>query len=121
MESQINDENIETQSMPSTPKKRGRKRKEEMELVENVSSYNELLTPIMVKVNDGIKSKKISKDVVLSYALAKIKDSDISKIRKDYTSNEDKVLMMYEEYKKKSGNDEIGFYDFLALQMKIPN
>lgn len=121
MESQIKKEDVEIQSEVLAPKKRGRKRKEEMDLVENVSSYNELLTPIMSKVNDGIKSKRISKDIVLSYALAKITDSDIAKIRKDYTSNEDKVLMMYEEYKKKIGNDEIGFYDFLALQMKIPN
>lgn len=99
-------------------KRRGRRRRDEVLAMES-GSFQDLLNNLMEKINDGIKSKKISKEVVLKVALQKISETDIAKIRKENISNEDKVLMMFNEYKEKEGNSEIGFYDFLATQMKI--
>lgn len=99
-------------------KRRGRRRKEDMVIAE-AGSYQELLNTLMERINEGIKTKKISKEVVLKIAIQKITESDIAKIRKENISNEDKVLMMFNDYKEKEGNSEINFYDFIASQMKI--
>lgn len=96
--------------------RRGRKKREGG----NESGGNNLLGEILLKVNEGIRTR-ISKDIVINYALLKLTDSDINKIRMENITSEDKVLLKFEEFKAREGNTDLDFYDFLAKQLKIPN
>jgi len=99
--------------------KRGRKKKEQIISSGEIQDYQVLLSSALLKVNEGIKTKKISKEIILSYALSKLTESDLQKIQRENIANEDKVNIKYEEFKKKEGNEDISFYDFLALQLRL--
>jgi len=82
------------------------------------TELSENLQELFLKINSTIFLKnKISKAKILSYALSKIKETDIKKIQEDSLFVlKEKAKLLCEQYNKENGTT-YSFEEFAAIQL----